>query len=500
MKQYAISFLLLFVFSSTMIAQNNHFNVHESQKYIDQFKSTNILNIYTTDSQLNVIARKSKLYLVFETFDDTAKGKNIKTVKLNKKETFVGELFHNNKLRVFMVESPTKSERKLNCYTYNVSDNSIEKATLLETIVKKKSAIFSGQNKRQTNFSISPNKEFIAIATDIEKKSSNSYNVHVYNAETLTLNYSKSYYNNTEKHYSSSDMIVDDFGVVYNVGKEYFKGKRERKNAKANYSYVICKINKDAVKMGAIILKKDEYIQNLNLSFVKNKLRLLGYYSEDKVFGIKGVSTFMVDKSSLEIITKKKQKLPATVFEDLYGYRNTKSKKNSELTSFTLDYLLEDDEGNTYLVAEEFYVTQVYVSNGMNGGMYVTTYHYDDILITKLDASGTLNWGRSIFKRDTSPSYNAFINKGKLYVLLNSGKNLTAKKDGRLKVSKGWFESSALYVFVYDKEGKVIHEKIQDNKGKTKYIPYKGSYADGKFVLYNHSNNKKQLMILECIK
>ncbi|KGL63367.1 hypothetical protein [Polaribacter sp. Hel1_85] len=498
MKLFYSSLLFIFLFSSTSISQNNHFVVHESQKYIDQFKSTNILNIYTTDNDLNVIARKSKTYLVFETFDNKAKGKKIKTVKLSKKESFVGELFYNNQLRIFMVESPSKTERILHCYTYNVASNNYTKVTLLETTVKKKSALFSGQNKRQTNFSISPNKKFIAITTDIEKKNSNSYNIHVYNAENLELTYSKSYYSNTEKYYRSSDMVVDDNAVVYNVGKEYFKGKRERKNAKANYSYVINKIDKDNIETSAISLKEDEYIQSLNLSFVNDNLRLIGYYSEDKVFGIKGVSTFIVDTNNLEVIEKKKQKLPLKVFEDLYGYRNAKNKKNAELTSFTLDYLLEDEEGNTYLVAEEFYVTQVYVSNGMNGGMYVTTYHYDDILITKLDADGNLNWGRSIFKRDTSPSYNAFLNNGKLHVLLNSGKNLTAKTDGRLKVSKGWFESSSLYVFLYDKDGNVSHEKIQDNKGKTKYIPYKGSFADGKFVMYNHSKSKKQLMILDC--
>jgi hypothetical protein len=498
MNLYKISLIFIFFLPFSLLSQNSHFETYESQKYRDQFKTTNILNVYTTENQLNVIARTSKSYLVFETFDDKAKGKKILTVKLGKKESFVGELFYNNQFRIFMVGRPSKTERILYCYTYDIDSNSYQKVTLFESTVKKKSALFSGQNKRQTNFSISPNKKYIAIATDNVKKNSNSYNIHVYDAENLALIYTKSYYSNLEKYYKSSDMVVDNNATVYNVGKEYLKGKRERKKSKANYSYVICKIDKKSIKMGTISLKEDEYIQSLSLSFVKDNLRLLGYYSEDKVFGIKGVSYFMLDKNSLKVVEKKKQKLPLKVFEDLYGYRNAKNKKDSELTSFTLDYLLEDEKGNTYLVAEEFYVTQSYVSNGMNGGMYITTYHYDDILITKLDENGTLNWGRSIFKRDTKPSYNAFLNNGKLHVLLNSGKNLTAKTDGRLKVSKGWFESSSLYVFLYDKEGNVTHEKIQDNKGKTMYIPYRGSYANGKFVMYNHSKSKKQLMILDC--
>ena len=73
---------------------------------------------------------------------------------------------------------------------------------------------------------------------DNVKKNSNSYNIHVYDAVNLGLIYSKSYYSNLEKYYTSSDMVVDDNATVYNVGKEYLKGKRERKNSKANYSYV----------------------------------------------------------------------------------------------------------------------------------------------------------------------------------------------------------------------------------------------------------------------
>ena len=88
MKLFYIPFLLFILSSVNLTAQNKHFNIHESEKYRDQFRSTNILNVYSTANDLNVIARKSKSYLVFETFDNSAKGKKIKTVKLNKKENF----------------------------------------------------------------------------------------------------------------------------------------------------------------------------------------------------------------------------------------------------------------------------------------------------------------------------------------------------------------------------------------------------------------------------
>ncbi|WP_397446748.1 hypothetical protein [Polaribacter sp. R77954] len=490
---------LLFIGITVQIsAQTSYFDVNESNAYKDQHKTTNILSIYTTPQNLTIVARKSKSTLIFESFDENAKGKKIKSIPLSKKESFVGEFYYDNQVRVFMVESPSKTKRILNCYTLNISTFTSTKATLLDTNVEKKSALFSGQNKRQTNFSISPNKKFIAITTDNVKKNSNSYDVHLFDAKTLSPVFTKAYYANEEKYYTSSDMVVDNNGVVFSIGKEYFKGRRERKKAKANYSYVLTKIDNDNIATGKIELTEDEYIKSMSLSFYKDNLRLIGYYSQDKVFGIKGVSQFSVDKNTLSVLNKKKAPLPNKVFEDLYGYRNAKSKKDSELTSFNLDYILEDEKGNTFLIAEEFYVVQVYVSNGMNGGYYVTTYHYDDILITKLDANGNLKWGRSIFKRATEPSYNAFLKNDKLYILLNSGKKLSDKSDGRLKVSKGWFESTSLYAFVYDIDGNLDYEKIQDNKGKTTYIPYLGSYNNGKFVMYNHSKGRKQIMMLKC--
>ena len=68
------------------------------------------------------------------------------------------------------------------------------------------------------------------------------------------------------------------------------------------------------------------------------------------------------------------------------------------------------------------------------------------------------------------------MKNGELHVILNSGKNLTEKTDGRTKASKGWFESSALYDFVYSATGEVSYDKIQDNKGNTFYAPFYGTF------------------------
>jgi hypothetical protein len=134
----------------------------------------------------------------------------------------------------------------------------------------------------------------------------------------------------------------------------------------------------------------------------------------------------------------------------------------------------------------------------MNGGGYwTTTFHYDDILILKFDKTGAINWGRSIFKRANSPSYNAFLKNDQLHVLLNSGKNLTEKSDGRTKVSKGFFESTALYDFTYSVDGEVAYNKIQDNKGNNYYMPFYGTFNSDVFIMVSDGVRKKQFMILQ---
>lgn len=226
-----IGILILFLFVLNANAQSSYFNVKESQKYKDQFSAATVLSVNTGEDNHTVIARSSKANLVFETFDDKVQGKKVLNTTLERKEVFEGELFYDNKVMIFTVHSPSKVERIVNCHIYHLDTHTHEKVELFKTSVTKNGTLFSGQNKRQTNFAISPDKNFIAIATDNIKKTSNSYLIHVFDAKTLKLKYSKNYYANPEKFFRSSDMKVDNQGNAYSIGKEYFirgNGKKKK--------------------------------------------------------------------------------------------------------------------------------------------------------------------------------------------------------------------------------------------------------------------------------
>lgn len=492
-------FYLCITMSSIVMSQTNtRLTVKESEEYRDKTRIHEILSIHTTKSGQTGVIRKAKRNIQLDVFNTDMKRIFSKTIEHHKKETFVGEVFYNNEIKFFTVYSPKKRERILYCHIFNLEDKTHKKVKLFETTVEKRRSLFFARNKRQTGFAISPDGNYFAINTDNYKKNINSYTIRVFDASTLKLVYKRGYQTYEDHYFEPNDLLIDNNQVVYSLGKSFLQGKSEKKNNAANYQFILNKITQD----GNIALKinlENEFIQSLAFSDVDNTLHLLGFYSEKNVGRIKGGCDFIIDTNNLSIITKKKHELPKSVYDDLYNYRTSKrkKKKKKELSNFSVDYVLRDDLGNTFLIAEEFYITQTYVMNGNMGGSYVTTFHYDDVLILKFDASGHLNWGRSIFKRANAPSYNAFIKDGKLQVILNSGKNLTKKKDGRTKVSQGWFESSALYNISFTRDGKVTYEKIQDNKGKTFYLPFYGTYENDTFIMPSTTKKRKRFMILK---
>lgn len=494
-KLYILSVLFLAI-NQIQSQSTTKLNVSESTEFVDDVSTDGTLAFYTSEEGETGVVREGRKLFVLDVFDSNLKRVFSKSVNSHRKERFVGFLNFKNQIKFFTVFSPKKNERILFCHTFNIKNRTHQKVKLFEKTVEKKGKLFSGINKRQTNFAISPNGKYIAISTDNIKKNANSYMIHVYDAETLDLVYKKSYQEHEDRFFEFNDLVIDNNANAYALGKLFNEGRSQKKKGKANYQFVFNKISIDAITDVAIQLDK-LHIASLVIINGIDELHLLGFYSEEYAGLIKGGCSFVIDRESLKVTKQNEIKLPVTVFEDLYGYRKAERKKKKELSSFYVDYVIEDSMGNTYLLAEEFFVTQSYVQNVNGPGYWVTTFHYDDILILKFDSNGDLNWGRSVFKRSSVPSYNAFLKDDKLHIIVNSGKNLRNKKDGRVKVSQGFLESSSLYDIVYYANGEVSYDKIQDNKGKTHYIPYYGTFVNDKFIMMSTGMKKKQFMILQ---
>jgi hypothetical protein len=284
------------------------------------------------------------------------------------------------------------------------------------------------------------------------------------------------------------------------LGKQYLENYKERVKGSPNYSFIVSKINRDEANSLQITLDS-LHVKSLSMLLKANEVQLLGLYSENGDSYVKGGCTIIVDRSSLAIKENYHENLPMEVFNDIYGAEREEKQNDKELDFFNIDYIRKDTLGNVYLLAERLY----YTSRGrmfMTGGIDLRSVgeqvpHFDEILVIKFDPSGRLKWARSLFKKSHEHSYNAFINDGQLHVLLNAGKDLREKKDGRLKITKDLFESEALYDFVFTENGERKVTKILDYEHKGTYMPNLGSYQGNQFIMTSSGGKTKHFAILK---
>ena len=498
------TFFLFFFFSfylNSSFSQSNYFTVTESERFTDTKKHTQVYAVHTDDNDQTIIARGLNRELMFEIFDENAENIFYEVMPLLQREAFIGELFYDGEMKVFTVQKINSRTRIIYANILDIFSQEFRKVKLFEASVERGEQFIITGGKRQTHFALSPNESFLAIATDNIHKRRNSYQIHVFDAQSLELVYRKKYYEDETKRFNLSSLAIENDGTVYSLGKEYQRGRAEKKMGKANYEFVLCKINESGKEVMNIKLNDDNHVRTMKIANQRGEFRLIGFYSERNVNRIKGVTVLEIDSQAFSITSEKASPLPIEVFEDLYGSNRADRKSKRELENFYLDHVLEDDFGNIYMLAEEFYITQMMIPDGMGGFTTIDEYHYDDILVLKFDQTGNLAWGRSIFKRSNKPSYNAFLKDDNLHVLFNSGKNLVTKEDGRVKAKKAPLEiTTALYDFIFEPDGNVVREKIQDNKlGNSFYRPHKGDFKNGRFIMFNHSRSHRRMMILRGI-
>ncbi|GHC65234.1 hypothetical protein [Ulvibacter litoralis] len=481
-----ILLITLLISQGIIFAQNeSNFKIYESPVYIDKVKTDSVRATYTSNSGKTGIIRNDKKEIVFDLFDENFSKIHSKLIETDKKETYIGDIFYSNEINVFTETFPDKDVKVLTCYVFNLENKTNKKIELSSTTIDKKLSLFS--NQKGAKFSMSPDLNYFSITNYTIHKDEVFYHVSVFDSKTYELVYDQQITRNENKFFSLSEIQIDNSKNVFLLGESFFDEESPKIKSEKNRHFIVEKISKtDYSKLDLNL--ENKYIKSLKAVTDANEYNLYGFYSDSGLNAIKGVCNILIDMENFEIKNKNLQDLPSQVYADLFGTDKADKKKGKELFEFKIDYILNDEQNNIYLTAEQFYITY---ENDRK------VEHYDDILIIKFTPNGKLDWGRSILKYDYKPSYNAFVKNNELHIILNSGKKLKELNDGRTKATVGLFETSALYDFVYLNTGLGKINKIQNNKKKTYYLPNYGNYIDGKFIMISDSQKERQFMTLE---
>lgn len=496
-----ISLLTLFLVFSTLVqGQQTIFNIQETESFKDTKRNTSFEELFTLSNGEMVAVRSGKRRLMVSTFSTAYEVSKDIEIDLERKEEFIGASQDDVSLHVFTLTKVDKLTKYVTAYTY-VSGAGTLKSKKLYTVVKDEAGLSKYgtlvSKKHERIFRTSPDGNYLAFAIENIDESTNSFSIRVFD-KNLDEVYQTNYMKSADNYYAFDDFIVTNAAEVLSAGKLYKKGRREKRGGKANYEYVVYKVTQDGADEHQFEMG-DNFVQELKFAIAPSNIRLLGFYSEKNSSRMKGIVSYTFSNLDIKNVKTVEQPFPETLFQDMYSEKRAKklADKEKELRDYFLDHTLVDAAGNAYLLAEQFYVTQTTMAAG--NGMFATnnTPHYDNIVVVKFNPQGEVLWARSLFKSDNKPSYNAFVLDTTLHIFLNASKNLSERKDGRTKMKRTIFSSTALYDVTFNSNnGDLNYTVLQENSDKVTYRPYLGTFSDSTVILPNVSRRNKSFLIL----
>lgn len=221
----------------------------------------------------------------------------------------------------------------------------------------------------------------------------------------------------TEKKMDNVDYCVDAAGTPYMLAKVYddnttkdTKGKGDEKTA--NYHMELFKVDVKAKTVSTAKIEVDnQFIKDIWIyEGAGNAMLCAGFYNK-KVSGWRwsssisegdadGLFLFKLDKDGA-ILDKKFYEIPTEIINQYTkaGGKKEKEKKNNkaELAHLNLREMLIGSDNSIVLIGEQYFVETTTDYRGNT----TYSYHYNDILIAKIDPDGSLGWMRKLPKRQT---------------------------------------------------------------------------------------------------
>lgn len=218
----------------------------------------------------------------------------------------------------------------------------------------------------------------------------------------------------TERRMDNEDFAVDANGNAYLLAKVYDSDRRKEKDkATGNPAYhlEVFKFTQNNKQVIHAKVSLDQYFIR-ETSLIENAMHDMviacTYSKNAKGKGTEGIFLGILNTDGKVANYKKGHyKFPVEElqkFESRRKQRKIEKDDDYEAPNLQVRNIIVEKDGSILLACEEYFVTESshYRSgSGTMGGYYTTsyTYHYDDILASKIDASGNFLWMRKIPKR-----------------------------------------------------------------------------------------------------
>lgn len=304
---------------------------------------------------------------------------------------------------------------------------------------------------------------------------------------------------------------VNDDGVAYIQIVQYEDKRRaETKDGNPNYSVSLKEHSNNGKSVQSYDLSLgDSFISDMTFGINgNNDIVCTGFYSENSGSAIKGIFYMLLDTESKSIVKKSTKEFGLDFITQNLSEKRTKKVqkkaakgKNIELPNYNLRGLVMEDDGSVIQVAERYYVVSHTATDG-NGNTYTYyTYHTDEILVSRINEDGDIDWIRKIRKaqRSRSPSdvYASFhfsLIGDKMYFIHNgNSENLTL---GQKESVNGWKlgKKASVIITEIDLEGYMNQDKLMDYAGyrQIPMVRIGRNLSNDDILFYANQKNKRQ--------
>ena len=339
--------------------------------------------------------------------------------------------------------------------------------------------------------------------------------------ELITSNEIKMPY--TEKQMDNIDYHIDQEGNAYVLARVRPDGSNKNyigkgRNKTINYQIELLKVN---VKKNNVKISKIELEQyGINTIYLydgfDNNMICAGFYNNVKnnTGNADGLFLFKVDEEGI-ITDKKFYEIPVEILNQYKKARvqeiNKKKdeKGKAEFSSLVLRNIHIQEDNSIIIVGEQYFVrTHTFTdANGNTSTRY--SYHFYDILVSKISPEGNLEWMRKLPKRQISGSpyggcgFRYMTIKDKHYfVFLDNVKNMELKLDQYPAVhsdGKGGYLTSYSINNDGGKVDKISILNTRDIKGGYKVFQFYTArilpISDNEFVTEFYKKKKQDIMI-----
>ena len=301
-----------------------------------------------------------------------------------------------------------------------------------------------------------------------------------------------------EKNYAFENIEVsEDLNTLYLTGKAFFK-KRRFDAAERRFQYELVKINASGHHIQEFS-DAGRFPEALKPILSGSDLKIVGFYADRKDNRYNGLVYFNVDARSLNINNKKYNPFSDQFMLDKFGRESDAELKNLIFK----DVHITSNNGIVFS-AEEYFVTKGEDISG--GGTQLTDrYHYNDIVVAKLDASGDMSWARNINKAEVTQgdasyaSYAAHGDGDNMYFFINSGENPQKMSKERIIFKQGYSRNPNMFVIKVDVDGELSYKKLVDDKDVRLPIMVSRPLVDkvtDTLLFYAKRGSRKQLVLV----